>query len=203
MFSGMIMDIVLYYSPTSICSLRVKWVFDYKGIDYKLVDVSAVDSDHVFFSLSPYGYVPIVTVDDEVLSESMAIAEFAEDSFGEPTLFPGNSLNRARIREVCEFVNSTIHPAQNSSILRFLNPGLSDAERVELRINWINHCLDRLKPRLWRVSQFAVGTNFSLADIFLFEICVKLVSLGGELSSDYAQYCGFIESSGFRTGSKR
>lgn len=197
------MNIVLYYSPSSNCSLRVKWVFDYKGIDYKLVDVSGVDADHAFFSLSPYGYVPIVTVDDEVLSESMAIAEFAEETFGEPSLFPGNSLNRSHIREVCEFVNSTIHPAQNSSILRFLNPELRDGKRVELRINWINHCLARLKPRLWKGSQFAVGTSFSLADIFLFEICVKLVSLGGELSDDYAEYRSFIESSGFRTGLKR
>lgn len=197
------MDIVLYYSPTSNCSLRVKWVFDYKGINYKLVDVSEAGPDHVFFNLSPYGYVPIVTVDDAVLYESMAIAEFAEEAFGEPALFPGNALDRARIREVCEFVNSTIHPAQNSSILRFLNPELSDAERVKLRINWINNCLDRLRPRLWVDSQFAVSTDFSLADIFLYEMCAKVVSLGGTLSGDFAEYGDYLESSGFRIGSKQ
>lgn len=197
------MDIVLYYSPTSNCSLRVKWVFDYKGINYKRVDVSEAGPDHVFFNLSPYGYVPIVTVDDAVLSESMAIAEFAEEAFGEPALFPGNALDRARIREVCEFVNSTIHPAQNSSILRFLNPELSDAERVKLRINWINNCLDRLRPRLWVDSQFAVNTDFSLADIFLHEMCAKVVSLGGTLSGDFAEYRDYLESSGFRIGSKQ
>lgn len=192
------MDIVLYYSPTSNCSLRVKWVFDYKGLAYKLIDVSDVGEGDTFFSLSPYGYVPIVTVDGEVLSESMAIAEFAEESVEKPTLFPGSAVNRGRIREVCEFINSTIHPAQSSGILRFLNPELSSEEKVRLRSSWIKQCLERLEPRLWTGSLFAIGSEFSLADIFLVEICLKVVSLGDELSEEYAAYISFIQSSGFR-----
>ena len=192
------MKIVLYFSSGSNCAQRVKWALDYKALEYDLVDVSELDDPESFYELSPYGYVPVVTVGGQVISESMAIAEFIDALSDKKPLFPGDIVNQARIREICEFINSTIHPAQNSSILNFLVPDLKDKDRLALRSSWISHCLERLRPRLWSGSRFAAGEEFSLADIFLFVICEKLVSLGGSLSDEYTAYLRFIRDGGFR-----
>lgn len=195
------MKIVLYFSPDSNCSLRVKWALDYKGLEYEEVDITKIDDAGRFYQLSPYGYVPVVTIDGEVISESMAIVELIDEMGKENTLFPGDRINRAKVREICEFINSTIHPAQNSSILNYLLPELIGKDKSELRAQWIRQNLDKLSPRLWKSSSYAAGHEFSLADIFLYEICKKVNSLGYELDEKFSTYIRFINESGYRNAS--
>lgn len=156
----------LYMAPHSNTSERVLWVLCYKQISFHQVDVSQM-SKADYAHINPYQYVPALQVGEQYVSESMALVEYLEAAYPEPTLFPGDVLMQARIREVCEYINSTVHPVQNRSVmLRFL-PDLDAAALRAHRAAWLLESLTTLAQRLWLDSTFAVGEAFSMADIFV------------------------------------
>ena len=175
------MKIILYSADGSNSSQRVEWALRYKKIPYK---VHLNNSN----SFGAYGYVPAISIDGAIVSESMAILELLEETFTEFPLLPKQAVERARIREVCEYVNSTIHPGQNRAILKFLRPELTEEDKKSLRAKWIENCLQNLRPRLFLDSRFAVGKAFSLADIFVAVIYRKGLTHGAAQDECYEDH---------------
>lgn len=176
------MHLKLYFACGANCSDRVRWTLTYKGVPFEGIDVNATAGDETFLSVSPFGRVPVLVVDQRPLTESMAIVEYLEELHPEPSLMSLNALERARIREVCEAVNSSIHPLQNSSVLRAIRPDWTKDEVRLFRSRWIESNLEKLRPLLWRSSPYAVGNHFTLADIFIAVMYRKGVALGGRVS---------------------
>lgn len=175
------MELILYSADGSNSSQRVEWALKYKKIPHQV----QLNSSHSF---GAYGYVPAISIDGELVSESMAILELLEEVFPELPLLPKNLLERAKVREVCEYVNSTIHPAQNRTILNFLRTELTEVEKKALRAQWIEKCLQVLSPRLFCNSGFAIGKSFTLADIFISVIYQKGLTHGISTSSNYEDH---------------
>lgn len=98
------------------------------------------------------------------LTESMAIVELLEELHPSPPLNASDLTTRARVREVCEAVNASIHPVQNSAVIRHFSPGI-----VPCGSQANSRRLDRRQP-LEAGVQALVGHRryFSLADIFVF-----------------------------------
>lgn len=82
------------------------------------------------------------------------------------------------MREICEAVNSSIHPVQNSGVIRHFRPEWSKNDMRPVRAGWIATNLEKLAPLLWRESRFAVGDRFTLADILVAVIFDKGRALG-------------------------
>lgn len=49
--------------------------------------------------------------------ESLPIIEYLEETRSEPALLPKDPLNRAKVRAICELVNSGMQPLQNLKVL--------------------------------------------------------------------------------------
>lgn len=174
------MNFTLYYANGANCSDRVRWVLAYKSIAFEGIDIEATADHSLFKSVSPFGRVPVLVAEQATLSESMAIVEFLEDIRPEPPLMPRIALERARVREVCEAVNSSIHPVQNSSVLCTIRPEWSTDETRSFRSQWIANNLAKLHPLLWLSSSYAVGNRFTMADIFIAVMHRKGIDLGGQ-----------------------
>jgi maleylacetoacetate isomerase len=172
------MNIRLYYVAGANCCERVRWTLDYKHLSYVLADPADVVAPARLSAISPFGRVPVLELDGMFLTESMAIVELLEEISPLPSLSYQDSFARARVREICEAVNSSIHPVQNSSAVSYFRPELSRDEMRPLRAEWITANLLKLEPRLWLQSGYATGRQFTLADIFVAAIFRKGVSLG-------------------------
>lgn len=172
------MQINFYAANGANCCERVRWALDYKRVAYHLVDVDAMHDAAHFAAISPFARVPVMELDGMPLTESMAMLELLEEFAPLPPLNYPDIIARARVREVCEAVNASIHPVQNSSVVRHFRPDLSKSEMKPLRADWIESNLDKLAPRLWRESGFAIGTAFTMADIFVAAIFRKGIDLG-------------------------
>ncbi|MFZ6875124.1 glutathione S-transferase family protein [Undibacterium sp. Di27W] len=190
------MKIRFYHAPDANCCERLLWILDYKQIDYERIDVGLGDVGEQVRLLNPFARVPVMEVDGIALSESMAMAEFIEEIAPSPALQYQAAFARAQVREICEAVNSSIHPQQNGSTVRFFHPDWSREQMRPLRAKWLLMNLQKLQSRLWLGSQFAVGTQFTQADIFVAIIYRKAVDLGVTVTDlpDYEHYWKFLMS---------
>lgn len=186
------MEILLYRATGSNSSERVEWVLNFKGVPYNSIEVSSAELSTTYLTINPFGYVPALSVDGLIFSESMAIAEYLEVQFSDRPLL-GNNLNeRTRIRSVCEYVNATIHSPQNRTVLKFFYPELDEVSKRTLRGEWIITCLEKLVATICHDSGYAIGTDFSLADIFIVSIYKKALQHGCVEHDFYNNYLAFI-----------
>ncbi len=188
------MEVLLYSAKGSNSAERVEWVLNFKGIDYERIEISSDELATTYLDINPFGYVPSLRVDGSIFSESMAIVEYLEERFPYPGLF-GKSLNeKTHIRRVCEYVNSSIHSPQNRTVLRFMRPELDETSKRELRGVWIMRCLEKLSASICRESGFAVGKDFSVADIFVASIYKKALQHGCTRNSFYDKHLMYIRA---------
>ncbi len=181
------LEIIFYYSKGSNCSERVKWVLDYKQIEYQLIDADLHYGTREYLKINPFGRVPSMIADGVLINESMVMIELLEESYSQNPLFPKSALEKAKVKQVCEVVNSTVHPVQNSNVVKFFKPDLSKKEINDIRVKWISKNLKILSGYLWKQSKFLVASDFSLADIYVSVIYNKGVLLGMH-KNEFPQY---------------
>ncbi|TPG49521.1 maleylacetoacetate isomerase [Roseomonas nepalensis] len=74
-----------------------------------------------YLCLNPQGLLPSLETDDgAVLTQSLAICEWLDETIPAPPLLPGDALARARIRAVALAIACDIHPVQNLKVLAAL-----------------------------------------------------------------------------------
>lgn len=106
--------------------------------------------------------------EDVFLVESMAICEYLE-AFT-PSLLPGNPIQKAKVRAVCEQINSGIQPLQNLNVLQKLEKDFSvDGDG---KIAWAAHFnakgLKGVEEMIkGSAGKYCFGDEVSLADVFL------------------------------------
>lgn len=190
------MKLRLYSAIGANCCERVRWVMDYKAARYELIELDSLVGDQPFSENSPFGRVPLLLIDEQAITESMAIAELMEELIPTPNLLGDSPIQRARVREICEAINSSIHPVQNSSVVRYFHPNMTKEAMRPLRAKWIVCNLDKLRGRLWQSSSFAIGNSFTLADIFIAVMCKKAIALGAapESLSAYGAHWQYLMS---------
>ena len=75
-----------------------------------------------YLRLNPQGLVPTLELGagTAVLTQSLAICEYLDETHPTPALLPGDALARAHIRAFAQAIACDIHPLQNSKILKRL-----------------------------------------------------------------------------------
>jgi maleylpyruvate isomerase len=143
-------------------------------------------------SLNPMAQVPVIEVSDAsrkgveppaesvgghrvdpsqpsgtfVLTQSIAILEYIEETHPDPPLWPSAPESRARARQLAEIVNSGIQPLQNLSIQQTLRASGVDP------LPWIRQVVENGLRALEAGAKssagtFLVGDAFTVADVCL------------------------------------
>ena len=83
-----------------------------------------------YLRLNAQGLVPALETDDgAVLTQSLAICEWLDETYPAPPLLPDGALQRARIRAFALAIACDIHPVQNLKVLaRLRELALSETE---------------------------------------------------------------------------
>ena len=138
------MGFVLRSYWRSSCSWRVRIALNLKGLPYETVPVHLVadggqQHSDAHRSLNPMRELPVLLVDGEPLAQSVAILEYLDEAYPEPRLFPNDPIDRARVRQMVEVINSGIQPIQNLRIMQRLGAdfGLEKPDQIEWSRGWI------------------------------------------------------------------
>ena len=74
-----------------------------KDVEFEVTFINLREKPDWFLEISPHGKVPVLKVDDDILFESNAIAEFLDETVA-PRLHPEDPVARARNRAWTDFV---------------------------------------------------------------------------------------------------
>ncbi|XP_067003332.2 pyrimidodiazepine synthase [Anabrus simplex] len=95
---------------------RVKLVLNVKGIPYDVVNVDLQKKPEWLFKLHPQGKVPALDTGDEVLVESLDIADYLDAKYPEPPLYPSDPERKAKDKELIEKFGKVVSAILNALI---------------------------------------------------------------------------------------
>jgi maleylpyruvate isomerase len=126
----------------SSASYRVRIALNLKGLTVEHLPHhlrKGEQRDPAYLTINPQGLVPTF-LDDQgsVLTQSLAIIEWLDDTYPEPPLLPADSLRRAHVRAFSMALACDTHPVQNLKVLaRLRQLGVAE-EHVTEWAAWAN-----------------------------------------------------------------
>lgn len=160
----------LYTSPRA-CSSACHIALEESGLDYDVEIVRIREGRHLepaYLAVNPWGKIPALRLDGEVLTEAHAILTWIGDA-SDPGLIPKeDALARARAHEWMNFLSSTVHIAfrplfkpqyligDESLYPELREVGIPNLEKTLSEVD------RRLEGREW-----ALGDDYSVVDPYL------------------------------------
>lgn len=130
-------------------------VLNQKQIDYDIEYIDLADPPGWFLEISPFGKVPVLKMDDDIIFESSVINEFLEEAFPNK-LHPDDLIHKAKNRSWIEFSSPCMAASFNLSI--------AESKQVfEETLDDLNKRFDQLEVILENRPYFN-GDCFSLVD---------------------------------------
>lgn len=167
----------LYGYWRSTAAWRVRIALNLKGLAWESVPVHLLRDGGEqrapeFRALNPQGLVPALQADGELLTQSLAIIEYLDETRPRPPLLPADAAGRARVRSLAQLVAADIHPLNNLRVLQWLerHGGLDGPQREAWYRHWVVEGLGALEARLQReagTGRFCHGDSPGLADCCL------------------------------------
>jgi glutathione S-transferase len=159
---------------------KVRCVLTEKNVPYELVATNPFDKSADFVRRSPLGRIP--ALEDEqgrALADSTVIAEYLEERFPTPPLFPSDAYERARVRWFDEYADGGMAASLTAKVFfqrvisaKLIKGGCDEAV-VASGLKELPNFLAYLEREL-DGHQYLVAEAFTLADI---SVACQLVNL--------------------------
>ena len=174
----------LYNYFRSSASFRVRIALNLKGLQYEYLPIHIARGEHKkdgYASLVADALVPMLEIDGQRLSQSMAIIEYLDEKYpATPPLLPADALGRAQVRALAQSIACEIHPLNNLRVLKYLVRELKveeDAKNTWYR-HWVRDGLESFERQLQALearraqqglapSVYCFGATPTLADCCL------------------------------------
>ncbi len=192
--------IKLYDFPQSPNCQKVKLVLAEKELSYETVFVDLMNNAQRsadFLRLNPYGKVPVLIDEDEVIYDSTIINEYLDDEYPHPPLMPTGSDERARARLFEDFADNSFIPQSNVLATELSKAADQiDQERIQRYRSDLVRVLEFLDSHL-EGKEYLVR-EFSLADVAFAPRLLVLAPLGVTVPESLTNVMAWIERLGQR-----
>ncbi|MEI9423341.1 maleylacetoacetate isomerase [Mesorhizobium sp. Cs1299R1N1] len=185
-------DVVLHNYFRSSTSYRVRIALEMKGVGYDYIPHYLRHGEHLeaaYLAVNPQGLVPaLIWSDGMLLTQSLAIIEFLDETIPEPPLLPKDPPSRARVRMLAQIIACDIHPVNNLRVLTSLRTlfGAGDQDIANWFRHWVNEGFAPLEQLLTASSEtgtFCHGDTPGLADICLAAQVTSNARFGVDMTS--------------------
>ncbi|KRA64632.1 maleylacetoacetate isomerase [Caulobacter sp. Root656] len=166
------MQLTLHSAWRSSAAYRVRIGLNLKGLAYDIAPVNLVANQHqapAFAALNPQRLLPALEVGGRILTQSLAILEWLDETVPAPPLLPADPFDRAVVRSMAQIIASDIHPVNNLRILRALTElGVDEPGREAWIGRWITDGFTALETLVARHGgDYAFGDTPTVADCCL------------------------------------
>ena len=169
------MSLQLYSYYRSSSAYRVRIALELLELNYEYIPVHLVNNGGEQNSpghqrINAMKQVPSLKTDGQVINQSMAIIGYLDSLSDKMTLFPKNPLEKAKVMEACELINSGIQPIQNLAVTKQLEIRFSadQSAKADWSRHWISEGFFALEALLDKTSKtHCFGDSPCAADAFL------------------------------------
>lgn len=159
----------------SSAAWRCRIAFNLKGVETEFRPVHLRRKEQTapdYLRLNPQGLVPALETDEGVLTQSLAVIEWLDETVAGPRLLPEDTGLRAEARAFALAIAADIHPLQNLRVLQYLETvfGADQTAKDAWCAAWIRPGLEaceKLAARHAGTGAFAFGDAPTIADICL------------------------------------
>jgi maleylpyruvate isomerase len=163
----------LYSYFRSSAAYRVRIAMNLKGLAFETLPVhlqkdGGQNRKPEFRAINPLMRVPALKLDSgEVLTQSLAIIEYLDETHPQPPLLPRDPVGRAKVRAMSLLIACDIHPLNNVSPLRYLKNELGqDQTKIDAWYHhWVIEGFTALEAMV--TGPYAFGSAVTLADVCL------------------------------------
>ena len=142
---------------------KVKLALLEKGIPFEEEWVMTGSKDEAVLSCSPLGKVPYLRTPQGPVCESQVILDYLEDLQPQPALLPQGAYARAKVRELCTFVDLHLElVARELYAQAFFGGTVPEATQQRVRKLLTRNVV--AFRRLARFAPYLAGEQFTLAD---------------------------------------
>lgn len=170
-------SLVLYSYWRSSAAFRVRIALNLKGLHYEtravhLVRDGGEQHSPAYVALNPQQLVPVLVDGDKVMTQSMAIAEYLDETHPHPPLLPADAAGKARVRAMAQIVGCDIHPIGNLRVLQQIGSqfGADDEQKGIWMRHWIAagfQALETVLANSKETGRYCNGDTPGLADLCL------------------------------------
>lgn len=167
----------LYTYFRSSAAYRVRIALNLKQLPYDAVAVHLLrdggqQKQADYKQKSPLGIVPALETEHAVLTQSLAIIEWLDETYPQVALLPYDADGRARVRAIAQTIACDIHPLNNLRVLAYLtkNIGITEEQKNDWYRHWVNEGLAAVEQLLANdphTGTFCHGDTPGLADCCL------------------------------------
>lgn len=163
---------ILYGYWRSTASWRVRIALNLKGVtvDHRAVNLVAGEQRLPdYLAHNPQGLIPALELDDgQVVTQSLAIIDYLEETHPQPPLLPKDPFERAKARSLALLIACDVHPLQNLSVIRHVAEIAGEGADKAWAARVIGRGLDAFEARIAdEPGPYCLGTQVTLADVLL------------------------------------
>jgi glutathione S-transferase len=165
----------LYHFPLSPFCRKVRLTLAEKKLEVELIEERYWEPSPDFLRRNPAGKVPVLRIDNRVMSESQAICEYLDETQPGPALMPRDPDARYEVRRLCSWFDDKFHDEVTSKLLyervhkKVMKQGYPDSKNVKSGAGRIKYHLDYLG---WLLDQrrWLAGNEMTLADFTISDV---------------------------------
>ena len=164
----------LYTYFRSSAAYRVRIAMNLKGLPYDPEFIHLAKGGHndaSYAAVNPAKLLPALIDDGQLLTQSLAIMEYLDETHAAVPLLPKTPLARARVRALSQLIACEIHPLNNLRALKYLNRVLkvSEEQKSAWYRHWVEDGLAKLEAMLadGGTGTFCHGDTPGMADCCL------------------------------------
>jgi glutathione S-transferase len=174
-------NLTVYGTPVSTYVRTVRLLLEEVGADYTLkgVDIFSGESQSAeYLAKNPFGKVPTLEVDGELLYETTAITDYLDTVLADNKFSPSAPMQSARMRQIMAIIDSYLYPNAILTIViqRLIVPtqgGKTDEDKVKNAVAPAKTAAEAIES-LTVGSPYLLGSEVSIADFYLIPVFIYL-----------------------------
>jgi glutathione S-transferase len=173
--------LTVYGTPLSTYLRTVRLLLEEAGTTYELKGIDIFNGENEsaeYLAKNPFGKVPTLEVDGEVIYETAAITEYLNTVIADNKFSPSDPMQSARMRQIMAIIDSYLYPSAIGTIViqRLIVPsqgGTIDEDKVKNAVAPAQRAAQAIES-LTVGTPYLLGSQASIADFYLIPIFIYL-----------------------------
>ncbi|WP_373538429.1 glutathione S-transferase family protein [Chamaesiphon sp.] len=171
------MSKLIVYGLTASTYVRtVRLLLEEIGVEYTIESVNIFNGENQtaeYLAKHPFGKVPTLDVDGELLYETAAITQYLDTVLANHKYSPAEPLLLARMRQIMGIIDGYFYaPAIGTIVIQRLT-GKIDEAKLNAAIAPAKKALEAIES-LVTTNPYLLGSDITIADFYLIPLCVYL-----------------------------